>query len=660
MLLLWLQIAVAQDVAPEDEDLAEITVVARDVDEVEIRISGEDLRATPGTLGDPIRAIETMPGVARSSFIDGQLVVRGAEGSMTKAWVDGLPVPFLFHAIFPRSVISPANIEGFEFLPGGMPVRYGFASQGALDTQLRSVRHGFHGAASIDFIDGAFAGAWRAGKWDGLFSGRYSWIGALAAGVTYGATQGEGSVNPGYFDFVAKVGVDLNDHRLEALAIGAGDFIRVAGDFSSFDEESVPYDPNVLLDRAFYRTHLRWLTWSSRWEQMTLASYGAQNALSIADTSGFDVTLNLPPFGKIQSHVATVRHQGAFRFGNVQLQEGVDFRYERYNAVSFADFVSPDVPLPEDKGDMFYLSPWLGTRIEGSTWYLTLGMRGSWHRFQDRDYGAAEPRVNLLVEAGSIVDFTAFAGGFSQSPASWKQSASLGNPNLEPVRNWQAGAGVMIRPNSHFEIQFQAWGSYFQSIVQRIYAVEVETRDPADPVARQWIDQGFDSRRGYSVGGDAFFRWNFRKFRGWLSVTGGRSIRLDDGNSYPSDFDQPLGGNLVGIFLPGKMWELSGRLQLTAGQPYTPVEGQYDPFAGGWDGAPKGLNSARYPMFFQLDLRFSKTFPTNYGRAKIYLDILNATNTRNPLGVIYSADYRRQVGTIWLPIVPSLGVEMQF
>src|SRR5512133_318198 len=60
-------------------------------------LESEEVRTVPGTQGDTLKVIQNLPGVARSPFGIGLLVVRGSEPAETIVYLDGIPVPILFH-----------------------------------------------------------------------------------------------------------------------------------------------------------------------------------------------------------------------------------------------------------------------------------------------------------------------------------------------------------------------------------------------------------------------------------------------------------------------------------------------------------------------------------------------------------------------------------
>ena len=74
-----------------------------------IELVAEEIRKVPGSLGDPIKAVQNLPGVARAPYDLGVMVVRGSGPEDTGQYVDGVRVPLLYHFGALRSVISPGS-----------------------------------------------------------------------------------------------------------------------------------------------------------------------------------------------------------------------------------------------------------------------------------------------------------------------------------------------------------------------------------------------------------------------------------------------------------------------------------------------------------------------------------------------------------------------
>src|SRR6516165_9484256 len=64
---------------------------------VETRIRTEEARRVPGTQGDTLKVVQNLPGVGRSAFGSGQLIVWGSSPKETRVVVDGVAIPALYH-----------------------------------------------------------------------------------------------------------------------------------------------------------------------------------------------------------------------------------------------------------------------------------------------------------------------------------------------------------------------------------------------------------------------------------------------------------------------------------------------------------------------------------------------------------------------------------
>src|SRR5690606_11793801 len=85
----------------------------------------EELRAVPGSFGDPFRVVGSLPGVSQLAGFLPYVVVRGAAPGNTGYFLDGVRVPILFHVALGPSVIHPYFIDQVDFYASGAPVRLG-------------------------------------------------------------------------------------------------------------------------------------------------------------------------------------------------------------------------------------------------------------------------------------------------------------------------------------------------------------------------------------------------------------------------------------------------------------------------------------------------------------------------------------------------------
>ncbi|MCA9610633.1 MAG: TonB family protein, partial [Myxococcales bacterium] len=147
------------DLSAFETDEAEELGVTAEVERPEagaaerITLQAEELTTVPGTFGEPLRVVATLPGVVRSPFGLGFFLVRGASFQNTGFFVDGFPVPLLYHLGAGPAVISNRFVSRLNFYPGGYPASLGRYSAGviALETSpppTESIR----GEASIDLF----------------------------------------------------------------------------------------------------------------------------------------------------------------------------------------------------------------------------------------------------------------------------------------------------------------------------------------------------------------------------------------------------------------------------------------------------------------------------------------------------------------------------
>jgi outer membrane receptor protein involved in Fe transport len=124
--------------APEAE-LEEIVVTAARSDGAEPTLLTQQLNQVPGTLGDALQSLFTLPGIVPSMEYGGQPAVRGSGPEDNTYLIDQLPAGFLFHD-FGDSIVSEDLLRDFGVHTAGFGARYGNATGGLFDIRLREPR----------------------------------------------------------------------------------------------------------------------------------------------------------------------------------------------------------------------------------------------------------------------------------------------------------------------------------------------------------------------------------------------------------------------------------------------------------------------------------------------------------------------------------------
>ncbi|MBW2278363.1 MAG: hypothetical protein JRF63_12790, partial [Deltaproteobacteria bacterium] len=153
------------------------------------------------------------------------------------------------------------------------------------------------------------------------------------------------------------------------------------------------------------------------------------------------------------------------------------------------------------------------------------------------------------------------------------------------------------------------------------------------------------------------------RFFGWLSYTLMKSERVDHPGEAKRlfDYDQTHILTLVASAVLGRGWEAGVRFRLVSGNPDTPILGSiYDADSDIYWPVYGRTNSDRLPMFHQLDVRIDKNWEWKYLKFAVYIDVQNVYNQKNVEGFQYSYDYSKRVYFTGLPILPSLGLILEY
>ena len=159
----------------------EVLVLAphRDVGETTVR--REDTRNLPGTFGDPTRVMEALPGVVPTASGLQAFFVRGAPPTATGYFIDGVPVPVLYHVGFGPSVIHPALIDHVDFYQGAPPATYGRYVGGVLSATTVAPADHPHAEANVRLFDagGIVETPFADGQASALAAARYGYPGTV-------------------------------------------------------------------------------------------------------------------------------------------------------------------------------------------------------------------------------------------------------------------------------------------------------------------------------------------------------------------------------------------------------------------------------------------------------------------------------------------------
>jgi TonB family protein len=614
-------------------------------------IGEAELTKIPGTRGDALRAIEVLPGVARTGIGDGTPILRGASSDESQTYLDGIPVPFLYHFGGVTSFFSSRLLSRVDLYPGNFSARFGRVTGGVIDVRARDAKpDGFHGNFDLNLIDTSLELETPLGEDTGVaLAGRRSNIDFIYSSVVPKDTFSVVAA-PVYYDYQGIVSHRFGPHhKLRVLAYGSHDALELVFNHPSSDDPGL--SGNVKGALGFHRVQA---------ELHSEFSPAVSQDLTVA-LGRLDAAQH---FGELEQVFGGEELYGRGEW-NVELDPslrvigGLDL---------FANFLSGEYrgPAPsQQEGNPRQGDPLAALRvISAKDDHLNIVRPGAYVELGYRpvkrlllspgvraDYSreftawSLDPRLSARYELGDATVLKAGVGRYSQPPLFWMSVPGVGNPNLDPYHALQVSAGFEERLGK--ELEFGAEGFYKQ-----LDHVVDGTADGGPP---SFVNGG--RGRIYGAEASAQARPDERTFA-YLAYTISRSERSDHGGPYRLfDYDQTHILSVVASRKLGKGWELGARFRLVSGNPRTPVTGSvFDARSGVYVPTHGSVNSERNPLFQELDVRVEKAFKLGAFTLAPYLDLLNAYNAKNVEGYSYNYDYTKREEATGLTLFPNLGI----
>jgi len=646
----------------------------REQEEVTRRtVTMDEVRKVPGTFGDPVKVIQTLPGAARSPFGTGFLVIRGSNPEDSAVYVDGVRVPIIFHLTGTTSVLSPEIISAVDYLPGGYSVEYGRSTGGVVDVKTKNEFGDPKIIWSTDILDTQlyFEGEIGKKKKHGLALGaRRSYIDAFIPLFTRGT---DFTIRPIYWDYQIKwVPPTLDTDEASFFVYGFQDILRIAtpSDVAQSSDQDTQGDLNNT-----YMSHRL----AGRWKR----TFSEKVSFEIQPSGGIDATYNgLGTEFKLNSTNAIFGLRSELRYEPhpaINIAPGLDFLggYWSFDFASPLGIADLDDPLAEreavgftGRGTAWSPDPYLNLRIrplgDRDRWLMTFGARLNTTFYT---YGGSVTQGNEVEPS----DMVSFDGRFSTrvkvvEPLVLKASTGLYHQPPQPFESIGLGTTSTLSAEETWQSTFG-----FEHQVTPAFKWEVEGfyRKMSDLVV---FNNGFTGQSdepfqnlgdGYAYGVEVIARHApIGKFFGWISYTFSRSFRRDspDQEFYPFNFDQPhILSAQAGYDLP-LQFGISAQVQFVSGNPFTPANaGVYDVDGNFYNGFAIGpTNSERLPPFWQVSVRGDKTFTFRRWQLEIYADLMYVLRGVNPEATFYNYDFTEYAFVRGLPFIPNIGFEAKF
>ena len=672
-------------VAPELEGIEVVVSGERPPREVTRRtLQRREISRVPGTSGDALRSLQSLPGVARPPGLAGLLIVRGSAPQDSNVFVDGSLVPQVYHFGGLSSVIPTELLDKIDFYPGNFSAQYGRVMGGVVDVKLRTPSTDcldkdwkqtgedgcFHGFVQADLIDTRAMISGSIGEdWTFAVAGRRSWLDAWIGPVLEEAGAGVTSA-PVYFDYQGILETKpTKASRLRIQLYGADDELELL--ITSPAAQNPGFGGNLQFATAFYRLQAIYEhQLSDDWNLFSTLSVGRDRIQFGLGQVRFD----------LDSKPISFRSEVGWNVASgVKLNAGFDFLISPVEILVRAPLPPrPGEPAPGPFVSRRVFETDQDTTVFRPAWYiegevqatkrlsLVPGFRADFAR--DSGHADFSPRLNArYVVRGLSEDAdgdgvrplkTVIKGGagvFAQPPQFQETDVIFGTPNIRSNRSIHYSLGVDQELTDQVELGVDA---YFKDLV------ELVSRTPT-LTGFEYNNEG----SGRIIGIETLLRYKpDDRFFGWIAYTLSRSTRRDapDLEENNFQFDQTHILTALGSYRLGDGWEFGMRFRVVSGNNTTPVaqppslpafysadSGSYQPIQG----APF---SERLPLFHQLDVRIEKKWQWENARLTWYLDVLNAYNNAAQEAINYNFDFSEQSFQSGLPIIPSVGLRGDF
>ena len=614
--------------------------------------AGELLRMA-GTRGDPLKAIEYMPGVARSPLAN-FVIIRGSSPGDSEVDFEGAPVYRLYHFGGLTSFVQPRLLDKIDLYPGNFSVRFGRKMGGIIDVGVRDPKadgDGMHGLIDVNLVDSSFLVEGPLSKnWSFAVAAKRSYIDFWFSHVV---PKDEISVlaAPVYWDYQAMLVYKPSDaDRFRAMVYGSYD------DFKIILADPADSDPAIRGQLSeysgFHRGTVEWLhKYGARVEHELNLSIGP---FAFGQKAGPDLTLDVPGWDAFLRAEWRVRISDSFRLiGGLDLSDTL-IHDGNYNGPAITQLDGDPQGLNDTVTGKTYVQVHRNINffrpaayVEG-VWQpvtplsIVPGLRVDY--LGDVDAWTVDPRLTARYELTPTTTLKGGVGLFHQALDFAETIPVIGNPHLLPpyAIHYSVGAEQVVRERLKLTVE----GFY-----KTLGDVDVNSPVPGQNLNNDGIG------RIYGAEVSARLRPS-PKTTGFLSYTLSRSERRD----HPGEpwrlfnWDQTHILTVAGAYRLGK-WDLSGTFRYVTGNPYTPVVASvYNANTDTYKPTYGAINSARSDAFHQLDLRVERLFKIGRGSLAAYLDVQNVYNHQSDEGRTYNFDDSQSGIIPGLPIIPSLGL----
>jgi TonB family protein len=672
----------------------EIVVYGRPEDE-EIQsydVGTKELRRVAGVNGEAVKLLQALPGVSRPVFGGNEIIVRGADNSDSKFYVDGIEMPYLYHEmswdfLMYRGILNTDALQSISLYPGGWGVGYGNAIGGIIDLRTRQAQKDrWHGSVDANIKGLNLLFETPLGKNAGIigsFRGNFLFD-EIGFFKRHFLGDKEDNIQD-FWDYSLRFDWQIAPaHHITLTAIGANDTMY---QFNAMWEKARKHDPSQESQSFGKDMTLGIAAWN--W---TISSNLDNNfAYGIRPTSYKEFYNGWADFMYDADSKATrhdVHDEVTYKVHDgLKIRCGLEMRIEPFTSES--KWYTQDTVYSYSSKSMFgplagYLScEWKPTDKLTLTpgvrydYYTQLDYHGSWlpefWNYSDkvinnhtRFSGDPSLRISSRYELNAKHAITASIGNYNESPDSIIMTTGI-KKGLVTEKGSQYTIGYDWKLNDLVSLDCQGYfGTQWDKPRWKTSEELVEDNSTYLATNGKARMEGLELMLRH--GQDSHFF-------GWLSYSLSYSQRYDYGEQKWVEYDYNSLNNVQLVadwFFKGNR-SFGVRFQYTDGYPYTPYSVQmYDATNFQYIAQAGATNSKRHTPYLGLDLRYEKKFIYKRSMLTAYIEgerlfhILQYVKDKNGNPLYHPGEYNQYnydySAFETIPVFPmgSLGLTWEF
>ena len=641
-----------------------------------IRINTADLLRTASPMGeaDPIKFIQTLPGVSSGMEGSSAYYVRGGNDGNNLTTLDGIPLYGTGHLLGLTTSYPSEIISQNEFYAGGFPTDAGGFTSSLL--QLTTKDGDFEKARTSVFVNNFLAGVQTSKPLKQDTKSLIASVRLSPMGLEYNLLRPHLNPRLSLPDHISTLAGDA--FAKITWKTGGRDrlFLSVFGSYDRYG-----YDVSETASRALGWSNLivnmtRIKTGASGWEWETKVSHNGFSAFQ-DETRGARVKTRASVRSAIMEEGAQVKASKLLSTG-LECQTGGDL---------FLSIFQPGVSKVYNK---WTLAAHAGntlvtvrSSVHGQVHYdkgpfhCTAGLRAT--VFFSGDYKTVRPTADLLVSYELTPSLTLkttldhrvqFFHSLEGLPTGWSLEMLIPSTRQNrPETVDQAWAGLEFErgPVS------VSVGGFYKYMKDLVYYADASSFFSAG--WREW-QSNLESGTGQSYGLEFLTRLETKRFSGQLSYTLSKTDRvftsLNLGHPFPFQFDRRHMLNVTGEYKLSKgekaSHSLTAGLSFMNGHWETVKSGSYPIYSFGSDDKRETEeadytthpNNFQLPAYFRMDAGYHMTLQGKKNQHELSLGVYNLTNRHNAYSLSWDSEAGRWKKLSVFPILPNIMYRITF